>query len=299
MPRDVEQPSTLTALLDEITSHLFLSAVPGVAEQEVWGWLQRVAQEFETLRARNRNLVARVNELEQQLNERRRLTDEQLLAELPGRTARALRSAQEVGDEIVQRASERAELIAREAAEQAAEVRKGAEADARTILREAELDAEAQVEAARSAGKDIVVQARALRERILADLAARQAAFEDEIERLQMGRDQLLDAYFAVKRTFDEATSTFSREEPSAADTVAPNSPRRRWARGRAPQDRRSHEAETPLLEPGNGRPASGPPASEQPPPGGQASRYTVRPNPRGTQSATTTSDNRPRSLRP
>ena len=298
MARDVEQSSTLTALLDEITSHLFLSAVPGVAEQEVWGWLQRVAQEFEALRTRNRSLVARVNELEHQLSERRRLTDEQLLAELPGRTARALRSAQEVGDEIVQRATERAELMAREADEQAAQVLQRAESGARTILREAELDAEAQVEAARSAGKDIVVQARALRERILADLATRRAALEDEIERLQVGRDQLLDAYFAVKRTFDEATSTFSREEPSTAESAATSS-RRRWARGRPPQDRRSPEPDPPVLQPGNGHPAPPPPASEPPPAGGQSSRYTVRPNPRGTQSPTTTSDNRPRSLRP
>jgi cell division septum initiation protein DivIVA len=281
VPRDVDQSSTLTALLDEITSHLFLSAVPGVAEQEVWGWLQRVAQEFETLRTRNRSLVARVNELEHQLNERRRLTDEQLLAELPGRTARALRSAQEVGDEIVQRATERAALIAREADEQAAEARRSAEAEAGAILREAELDAEAQVDAARAAGKDLVMQARALRERILSDLAARQAGLEDEIERLQTGRDQLLDAYFAVKRTFDEATSTFARDEAMPADAPATTSARRRWARGRTPQERRSQGGEPAALESGNGRPAP-----DRAPTGGQASRYTVRPNPRAAEPA-------------
>ena len=292
MPRDVDQSSTLTALLDEITSHLFLSAVPGVAEQEVWGWLQRVAQEFEALRTRNRSLVARVNELEHQLSERRRLTDEQLLAELPGRTARALRSAQEVGDEIVQRATERAALIAREAEEQAAGVRHAAETEAAAILREAELDAEAQVDAGRAAGKDLVMQARALRERILSDLAARQASLEDEIERLQVGRDHLLDAYFAVKRTFDEATSTFAREDPMAAEAAAPGSGRRRWARTRNGQDRRSHDVETAALESGNGRP---PPPPDRAPSGGQASRYTVRPNPRADGPA----DDRPRSLRP
>ena len=290
MAREMDQSSTLTALLDEITSHLFLSAVPGVAEQEVWGWLQRVAQEFEALRTRNRSLVARFNELEHQLSERRRLTDEQLLAELPGRTARALRSAQEVGDEIIQRATERAALIAQESDEHAAESRRRAEAEAGAILREAELDAEAQVEAARTAGKDLVMQARALRERILSDLAARQAGLEDEIEGLQVGRDELLDAYFAVKRTFDEATNSFARDDPPPADAAAAGSARRRW-RGRNAQERRSQEAETTALASGNGRPAP------EPAPGaGQASRYTVRPNPRAGDPST---EDRPRSLRP
>ena len=298
MPKEVDQSSTLTALLDEITSHLFLSAVPGVAEQEVWGWLQRVAQEFESLRARNRDLMLRVGELEQHLSERRRLTDEQLLAELPGRTARALRSAQEVGDEIIQRANEQAAAIAREAAELAAEARRSADADAKSILRDAELDAEAQVEAARAAGKDIVMQARAVRERILADLSARQAALEEEIERLQAGRDHLLDAYFAVKRTFDEATSTFANAEPTPADTAAPpNASRRRWARGRPAQERRTHDQEP--LTPGSANSGSAAPARSERAGNGQVSRYTVRPNPRSTDSSTTTSDNRPRSLRP
>ena len=299
MPREVDQSSTLSALLDEITSHLFLSAVPGVAEQEVWGWLQRVAQEFESLRARNRDLMLRVGELEQHLSERRRLTDEQLLAELPGRTARALRSAQEVGDEIIQRANEQAAVIEREAAELAAEARRSADADAKSILRDAELDAEAQVEAARAAGKDIVMQARAVRERILSDLAARQAALEEEIERLQAGRDHLLDAYFAVKRTFDEATSTFANAEPTAAAAAdaaaASTTSRRRWARGRSPQERRAQEQEP--LTPGSGNGGSAPqPRPERP--NGQVSRYSVRPNPRSTESSTATSDNRPRSLK-
>ena len=269
------ESSTLSALLDEITSHLFLTGTPGVGEHQVWGWLQRVSQEFEALRVRNRKLTARVAELERNLGDRRHVTEEELLAELPGRTARVLRSAQEVGEEIVQRAKEHSGALAQEAGQNAAEIRRRAEGEAQNILRRAEMDAQAQLNAARSSGRDIVMQARELRDRTLSDLNERRVALEQEVERLQVGRDRLLEAYVAVKRTFDEATSSFNREELMAAET-GPHPPRRR-PRGRAMQERRGHNGDQAAPDAGRapappengGRPAAGPP-----------SRYTVRVSP-------------------
>ena len=271
------ESSTLSALLDEITSHLFLTGTPGVGEHQVRGWLQRVAQEFEALQIRNRKLSVRVAEFERDLGDRRHVTEEQLLAELPGRTARVLRSAQEVGEEIVQRAKEHAGVLAQEAGQHAAEVRRRAETEAQNVLRRAETDAQAQLDAARSSGRDIVMQARELRQRTLTDLNERRVALEQEVERLQTGRDRLLEAYVAMKRTFDEATSSFSRDDLTGVDPApAPRPPRRRPGE-RALQQRRGHNGEQPPPDAGRalapvengGRPAAGPP-----------SRYTVRVSP-------------------
>ncbi len=292
---EADQASTLSALLDEITSHLFLSGPQGVGENEVWGWLQRVSQEFEAMRGRNRKLATRVAELERFGTERRRLSDDELLAELPGRTARVLRSAQEVGEEIVQRAREQATAVAQEIGQQAVEIRRRAEAEAHSIMRQAEADAQAQLEAARSSGRDMVTQARELRERILSDLSRRRTALEQEVERLEAGRDRLLEAYFAVKRTFDEATSTLApgvvppEPEPHLA-------PRRRLSRGRPPQERRSHTPEAPADHgPAADRAAEEQSASSG---GGPQSRYTVRLSPPTNQPTSRTVEEWSRALK-
>lgn len=269
------ESSTLSALLDEITSHLFLTGTPGVGEHQVSGWLQRVAQEFEALQARNRELTARVAELERELGHRRQVTEEELLAELPGRTARVLRSAQEVGEEIVQRAKEHSGALAQEAGRHAAEIRRRAEAEAQNILRRAETDAQAQLNAARSSGRDIVMQARELRHRTLADLNERRVALEQEVERLQTGRDRLLEAYVAIKRTFDEATSSFSRDDLTGVDP-APHPPRP-GPGDRDRQERRGHNGDQPPPDAGR---AAAPAENGRRPAAGPPSRYTVRVSP-------------------
>ena len=275
VPGESEQSSTLSALLDEITSHLFLSGSPDVRETEVWTWLQRVSQEFEALRTRNRKLMSRVSELERSMGAGRRMTEDQLLAELPGRTARVLRSAQEVGEEIIQRSKERAAVMEQEARQHAADVRWRAEAEANSMLKQAEQDAQAQVSAARSSGRDMVIQAKELRERILADLSQRQAALELEIEQLQAGRDRLFEAYAAVKRTFDEATSAFTREELTSGDHPGHAPSRRRLAPRRPAHERRTAGPEPAPVE-------EAPAEYHDTSPGGPPSKYTVRASPSG-----------------
>ena len=60
-------------------------------------------------------------------------------------------------------------------------------------------------------------EAKATRERVLADLSARRALLQAQIDELRAGRDNLLDAYRVVKRTFLEATEALAQVEARAA----------------------------------------------------------------------------------
>ena len=63
----------------------------------------------------------------------------------------------------------------------------------------------AEVEAAKAHGRQLITDAQALRERVLADLSRRRNAGRAQIEQLREGRDRLLGAYEVVQRTIDHA----------------------------------------------------------------------------------------------
>jgi hypothetical protein len=60
-------------------------------------------------------------------------------------------------------------------------------------------------------------EAKATRERVLADLIRRRGLLQAQVDELRNGRDHLLDAYRTVKRTFLEATESLSQVEARAA----------------------------------------------------------------------------------
>ena len=60
-------------------------------------------------------------------------------------------------------------------------------------------------------------EAKATRERVLADLLRRRTLLQAQIEEFRGGRDNLLDAYRVVKRTFLEATDALAQVEARAA----------------------------------------------------------------------------------
>ncbi|MCZ7527419.1 MAG: DivIVA domain-containing protein [Acidimicrobiia bacterium] len=241
---------------DEIVSRGFPSAFRGISEAEVRSFLRRVADDVAHSRERERELTDRVEELERQLSDPPAITERQLLDALGEETARVLRSAQEAAQDIRTKAEERATLIVREAQDDARRMREEAETlladrlreanEASTALqraaetRAAELraetertveeqrersarDAEAEIEAARASGREMVSEARAVRERVLADLARRRSLLQAQIEELRGGRDRLLEAYRLVKRTLAEATEALSHADrrPEAAGPVA------------------------------------------------------------------------------
>ena len=70
----------------------------------------------------------------------------------------------------------------------------------------------------------MVAEAQAVRERVLRDLAARRKKARQQVEKLNAGRERLLEAYAVVRRTIDEATdelSTSLSDARLAADAAA------------------------------------------------------------------------------
>ncbi len=80
----------------------------------------------------------------------------------------------------------------------------------------AETAAMAEVEAAKAHGRQLITDAQALRERVLADLARRRNAGRAQIEQLREGRDRLLGAYEVVQRTIDHAVEQLRLAAPEA-----------------------------------------------------------------------------------
>jgi DivIVA domain-containing protein len=254
--RTVSSSTRLTP--EEIVNRGFSSAFRGVSETEVRNFLKRVADEFGALRERERDLAARVEQLEDRLRNPPPPTEQQLLDSLGEETARVLRSAQEAADDIRKKAEERAEVLQRESQDEAqrlretteaqcaelrreaeagvaarqseaeaavAELRADAEREAATEREAAEREGEAVRDAARTEGREMVGEARVVRERVLADLSRRRGLLQAQIDELRTGRERLLEAYRTVKRTLIEATDALSRAESPAPAADAAGQP--------------------------------------------------------------------------
>ncbi|HEX5613803.1 MAG TPA: DivIVA domain-containing protein [Acidimicrobiia bacterium] len=252
---------------DEIATRSFSTSFRGFTESEVRAFLRRISDEVAAIRSREGDLLNAVDELEQQLRAPRPLDEQQLLDALGEETARLLRSAKEAADEIRSKAEERAARLIEEAQNDARQARAEAEEDGRRRTEDAEAHAasvvaeaerlaaelreetdryvaeqrahaererDAAIEAARAEGRDMVEEAKALRERVLADLARRRNLVQAQLEELRTGRDHLLDSYRVVKRTFLEATDALAQVEarippriarPGEVDLTVPDEP--------------------------------------------------------------------------
>lgn len=253
--RDLAEPEETSGGLspDEIAYRSFSGARRGISETEVREFLREVAEEMVASEARAREAVdrleARATELEAQLRQQAtaRPTEEQMLNALGEETARVLLSAQEAADEIKANAAARTEGLVTQAEAEAERVRAAAdrvmadrsreadvaaavklqevEGQTRAQVRHAARDAEAEIEGARQRGREMVGEARAVRERILADLGKRRATLQAEVVQLEAAREQLLSAGRVVKRTLADAAQALSPFEGDAvpdADATAP-----------------------------------------------------------------------------
>lgn len=248
---DVRRPGSGATRLtpEEIISRGFASAFRGVSETEVRNFLRRVADELAAARDHERSLAERVTDLEQQLRTPPPLSEQQLLEGLGEETTRVLRSAQEAAADIRKRADERSATTLQDAQDAARQLREAADAhatertdsadaaasereresiehaDAARVVAErsaaetaerATADADAEIERARETGRAMVEEARAVRERVLADLARRRALMQAQLDELRGGREQLLDAYRVVKQTLADAITALSGVQAKA-----------------------------------------------------------------------------------
>jgi cell division septum initiation protein DivIVA len=180
--------------------------------------------ELEKARKRGRELAGRLEETRRQKPQALRGSDD-WLAEVTDRTTTALKSGQEVAQNLVERARQRAAEIERAAAQHAAEVRQRAEAEANRMLQVAQLDAEGVLQGAQASAGELLTEAQRVRDSAVASFNERHRAMQDEIARLDAQRLKLLETCAALRSPIEEAIRTLER------GSAAGPQPRRRPGR--------------------------------------------------------------------
>jgi hypothetical protein len=128
------------------------------------------------------------------------------------------------------RAAETAERIVREAASEVARMREEAEIEASRRRSDASSDSEAEIELAKQQGREMVNEARAYREKLLAELANRRELARQQIEELIRHRDRLKEAFERASLAasgavgdltdFDAAAEEFQQAVPVVEETT-------------------------------------------------------------------------------
>jgi DivIVA domain-containing protein len=186
----------------------FSTARRGFSQDEVRAFLVSVAAELGRLQERERQLDAELREARAAADAAPSQLDEAAVTELLGEeTVRVLQTARESASQIKIRAEETAARILREANDEANRVRQETEVDAARRRQEAASDAEAEVALAKQQGREMVNEARAYRERVLADLDRRTTLARKQIEELIHGRDRLLQVFERARLVAVDVTS--------------------------------------------------------------------------------------------
>ncbi len=225
--------------------------------EELWERLREANAEIESLLARNADMADELDAMQRRLRGVAGLTDDELAAELPQRMSRNLAAAQEVAEDIIERARNDAMLIRLDADQAAAQIVDSAKAEVARIVRGTMEESQAHVAAARARGNELLRAAHAERSQILADLDDRASRAEQERHGLYEHRQRLEQAYEQVARALADAraglTSAAEASPPLAA--ARPEAPRPARARPARPDAGDAPRAEASN---GSGRSRSG-----------------------------------------
>lgn len=219
---------------DRILDKTFATVKKGADPVEVQRYLLQISNQL-------KNSQSRVAELERQVEQARRQSaehdpiDPSNLTKLLGEeTTRVLDAAQSAAAEIRAKAEENVARLLREAREESVRLREDAETlvarrtqeaeEASAHIREqaeaqrvnAEAEAAAIVEASKQQGREMVMEAQQVRQRMLDDLSRRRQGLRQQIEQLQAGRDRLSAAYDVVRETLAVATEELHVALPEA-----------------------------------------------------------------------------------
>ena len=171
----------------------FVKVRRGFEPDSVRARLREAAEEIRRLNALAGSLSDRITELEA----------------TPPETLESRRVAEALGDEATR---------VLQSATDAAQVRiERAEAEHARIVGEAEAAAAAIAEEGRERGRNMVVEAQAVRERILSDLARKRHEHRVEVEQLRVTRDRLLEALGIFRQGLDGWIEELIQAEPRAA----------------------------------------------------------------------------------
>ncbi|HEX7520544.1 MAG TPA: DivIVA domain-containing protein, partial [Acidimicrobiia bacterium] len=123
------------------------------------------------------------------------------------------RDAEEAAAQLVQTAEARASELRAEVEEHVKALREETDRFVGEERERATGEIATEIESARERGREMLNEARAVRERVLADLTKRRGQMQHQIEELRGGREQMLDAYRVVRRTLGEAADALAGTE--------------------------------------------------------------------------------------
>ena len=203
----------------------------GFDQGEVRDFLRMVSAELARLQEREKFLESEMRAMQTRGLSDPGVLDEATVTTLLGEeTARVLSVAREAAQQMRDRAAETAERIVREAASEVARMREEAEIEASRRRSDASSDSEAEIELAKQQGREMVNEARAYREKLLAELANRRELARQQIEELIRHRDRLKEAFERASLAasgavgdltdFDAAAEEFHQAVPVVEETT-------------------------------------------------------------------------------
>ena len=177
----------------------------GFEQEEVRDLLRGVSAELARLQERERFLESELRAMQTRgLSAPGALDEEMVTALLGEETARVLTSAREAAKQQIARAAETAERLVREASSDAARIRQEAEIESARKRNDAVADVEAEIELAKQQGREMVIEAREYREKVLSELARRRELAREQIEHLIHDRDRLVAAIHRARLAANE-----------------------------------------------------------------------------------------------
>jgi cell division septum initiation protein DivIVA len=197
----------------------FSTARKGFSPDEVRAALTSVSGELGRLGERIRQLEAELALAKRGSPQSVELDEAALTDRIGEETVRVLHTAREAASQIKTRAEENAARLVADATDEVARMRHDTELEVARKRADAASDAEAELALAKQQGREMVNEARAYRERVLADLEARTARARQQLEELAHGRERLLQV-FERARLVAIDVSTELGKHPGPAELV-------------------------------------------------------------------------------
>ncbi len=219
---------------DRILDKTFATVKKGIDPLEVQRYLLKISNQLKTSQTRVAELERQVEQSRRQSAEHDPIDPSNLTKLLGEETTRVLDAAQSAAAEIRAKAEENVARLLRDSREETIRLREETDAlvarrreEAEQIAEEirenaaaqresAEAEAEAIIEASKQQGREMVLEAQQIRQRMLEDLARRRQALREQIEQLKAGRDRISAAYDIVRETLAVATEELDVALPEA-----------------------------------------------------------------------------------
>jgi DivIVA domain-containing protein len=209
---------------EAIAQHRFNTAFRGFEPDEVRTFLERVAGHVSHLEAKIRVLQVDLDECRSAAaaDLEADAVREAVLVDAPEMRADSRSHGRDEADRVLAAARDEATLLVSRANEEAGRIVLRARAESRGRAGGSDTphligsDLPDDPEAARQAARAMVAEARAVRERILTDLAKRRRTAHVQLEQLRVARERLMESLRETRRVIDGATRDLTHVETEA-----------------------------------------------------------------------------------